>query len=224
VNDGDAAEGWHVEAITRLGRTPLRPEIARAHLLYGEWLRRAGRRVDARDEVHTAHDMLTQIGTEAFGERARREPMATGEKVRKRKGELRDELTLQEDQIAGLARDGVYKREIASMLCLSPRPSRTNPGPTAGFGVARCDSRRSVPLSCLNLVPGSQPVSARSRRRLRAGVERRPSRYSFHCDSAVDARRAPWIAREQASASTGATWGRYAQTRGYHGHLERRFS
>ena len=84
MSEGEAAERAYREAIDRLGRTRLRPELARAHLLYGEWLRREGRRVDARAQLRAAHEMLDAIGMEAFAERARRELLATGEKVRKR--------------------------------------------------------------------------------------------------------------------------------------------
>ena len=84
LSDGAAADDLYREAIDRLGRTRLRPELARAHLLYGEWLRREGRRVDAREQLRTAHEMLAAIGMEAFAERARRELVATGETVRKR--------------------------------------------------------------------------------------------------------------------------------------------
>ena len=103
------------------GATRLRPELARAHLLYGEWLRREGRRVDAREQLRTAHEMFVALGMEAFAERARRELLATGEKVRKRSVETRDELTPQEEQIARLARDGLTNPEIGARLFLSPR-------------------------------------------------------------------------------------------------------
>ena len=109
------------EAIERLGRTRLRPDLARAHLLYGEWLRRENRRVDARAQLRSAHELLEAIGMEAFAERARGELQATGEKVRKRTVETRDELTPQERQIAGLARDGLSNPEIGARLFLSPR-------------------------------------------------------------------------------------------------------
>ena len=89
LSEGDAAESLYREAIDRLSRTQLRPDLARAHLLYGEWLRRQGQRLDARDQLRTAHDMLTTIGMEAFAERARRELLATGEKVRRRTVETR---------------------------------------------------------------------------------------------------------------------------------------
>jgi DNA-binding CsgD family transcriptional regulator len=121
VSDGDHAEELHREAIERLSRTRLRSELARAHLLYGEWLRREGRRSAAREQLRTAHDMLATIGREAFGERARRELMATGEKVRKRTVETRDQLTVQEEQIARLAREGLSNPEIGARLYISPR-------------------------------------------------------------------------------------------------------
>ena len=121
LSAGMAAEDLYREAIEQLGRTRLRPEIARAHLLYGEWLRRENRRVDAREQLRTAHEMLAVIGMEAFAERARQELQATGEKVRKRTVETRDDLTAQERQIARLARDGLSNPEIGARLFLSPR-------------------------------------------------------------------------------------------------------
>jgi len=121
LSEGDTAERLYREAIDRLGRTRLRPELARAQLLYGEWLRRAGRRVDAREQLRTAHDMLAGIGMEAFAERASRELQATGERVRKRTAETSDRLTPQEAQIARLARDGLSNPEIGARLFLSPR-------------------------------------------------------------------------------------------------------
>ena len=121
LSDGAAAEGLYREAIDRLSRTRLRTELARAHLLYGEWLRRQGQRVDAREQLRTAHGMLVAIGMEAFTERARRELTATGEKVRKRRAETRDQLTPQEEQIARLARDGRTNSDIGAQLFLSAR-------------------------------------------------------------------------------------------------------
>jgi DNA-binding CsgD family transcriptional regulator/tetratricopeptide (TPR) repeat protein len=121
LSDGAAADGLYREAIARLSRTRLRPELARAHLVYGEWLRREQRRVDARTQLRAAHDQFTSIGMEAFAERARRELIATGEKVRKRSSETRGQLTPQEEQIAGLARDGLSNPEIGARLFLSAR-------------------------------------------------------------------------------------------------------
>jgi DNA-binding CsgD family transcriptional regulator len=121
VREDEAAEALYREAITRLGRTPLRPELARAHLVYGEWLRRENRRVDARKELRTAYDLFSGFGADAFAERSRRELLATGEKVRKRTDETRGQLTAQEEQIARLAADGETNQEIGAQLFLSPR-------------------------------------------------------------------------------------------------------
>jgi DNA-binding CsgD family transcriptional regulator len=121
LSDGAAAGHLYREAIGRLSRTRLRPELARSHLLYGEWLRREGRRVDAREQLRTAHDMLVAIGMEAFAERAGRELLATGGRVPKRSDETRDQLTPQEEQIARLARDGLSNPEIGAQLFISAR-------------------------------------------------------------------------------------------------------
>jgi DNA-binding CsgD family transcriptional regulator len=121
LGEGDAAELSYREAIERLGRTRLRPDLARAHLLYGEWLRRENRRVDARAQLRTAHDMFETIGMEAFSDRAQAELLATGEKMRKRTVETRDVLTAQELQIARLAREGLSNPEIGARLFISPR-------------------------------------------------------------------------------------------------------
>jgi DNA-binding CsgD family transcriptional regulator len=121
LSERDVAERLYREAIERLGRTRVRGDDARAHLLYGEWLRREGRRKDARAQLRTAHRMFTDMGMEAFAERAGRELQATGETVRKRRAETRDDLTAQERQIAQLARDGLSNPEIGARLFLSPR-------------------------------------------------------------------------------------------------------
>jgi DNA-binding CsgD family transcriptional regulator len=121
LSEGPAAEESYREATARLSRTHLRPELARARLLYGEWLRREGRRVDAREQLRTAHDLFEVTGMEAFAERARRELLATGENARKRSPDTRAELTPQEEQIARLARDGLSNPEIGAQLFLSAR-------------------------------------------------------------------------------------------------------
>jgi DNA-binding CsgD family transcriptional regulator len=121
MTDGLPAERLYLEAIDRLGRTRIRAELARAHLLYGEWLRRQGRRVDARGQLRAAHEMLTAVGAEGFAERARRELVATGETVRRRMIETADELTAQEAQIARLAGAGHTNPEISTQLFISPR-------------------------------------------------------------------------------------------------------
>jgi DNA-binding CsgD family transcriptional regulator len=123
LSDGDVAERHYREAVERLGRTQLRPELARTHLLYGEWLRRQGRRLDAREQLHTAHDLFGTIGMEAFAERALRELQATGERVRKQTvgASATDTLTPQERQIALLVRGGLSNPEVGARLFLSPR-------------------------------------------------------------------------------------------------------
>jgi DNA-binding CsgD family transcriptional regulator len=121
LSQADAAESQYRESIARLGRTRLRVELARGHLLYGEWLRREGRRADARAQLRTAHGMFDAIGMEAFAERAGRELVASGETVRRRTTETHDSLTPQEAQIAQLARAGMSNPEIAAQLFLSVR-------------------------------------------------------------------------------------------------------
>jgi DNA-binding CsgD family transcriptional regulator/tetratricopeptide (TPR) repeat protein len=121
LSEGETAGDWYREAIERLGRTRMRPAMARAHLLYGEWLRRENRRRDARAELRTAHDLFTTMGIEAFAERARRELLATGGTVRKRTVETVSELTAQEAHIARLAASGRTNVEIGAQLFLSTR-------------------------------------------------------------------------------------------------------
>jgi DNA-binding CsgD family transcriptional regulator len=122
LNKGDAAEQLYLEAVTRLGRTSVRSELARAHLLYGEWLRRQNRRIDARVQLNTACTMLDAMGMDAFAQRARRELQATGQTARKRSHtSSTTELTAQEAQIARLARDGLSNPEIGARLFISAR-------------------------------------------------------------------------------------------------------
>jgi DNA-binding CsgD family transcriptional regulator len=121
LSDDEIADGLYRESIDRLARTGVRVELARGHLLYGEWLRRENRRVDAREQLRTAHEMLDAMGVEAFAERAARELRATGETARKRTVETRDDLTAQEAQIARLARDGLSNPEIGTRLFISRR-------------------------------------------------------------------------------------------------------
>jgi DNA-binding CsgD family transcriptional regulator len=121
LSDGEEAERLYREAIERFGRTPLRPELGRTQLLYGEWLRRENRRTDAREQLRSAHHAFLSMGADGFAERARNELVSTGEKVRKRTVETRDELTAQEAQIARLAAEGYTNPEIGAKLFLSPR-------------------------------------------------------------------------------------------------------
>ena len=121
LSHGPAAESLYREAIDRLERTHIRVDLDRAHLLYGEWLRRENRRADAREHLRRAHESLSRSGVEAFADRARHELQATGETVRKRSVETRDEFTAEEAQIARLAADGHTNPEIGAQLFISPR-------------------------------------------------------------------------------------------------------
>jgi DNA-binding CsgD family transcriptional regulator len=121
LSEGQTAEALYREAIDRLGRTKLHPDLARARLLYGEWLRRENRRVDARAQLRAAHHALDTMGMAAFTERARRELLATGETVRRRTAEAASELTAQEAHIARLVVDGHTNPEIGAQLFLSAR-------------------------------------------------------------------------------------------------------
>jgi len=119
LSDGDDADELYIEAIRRLGRTHVRVQLARTHLVYGEWLRRERRRRDAREQLRTAHEFFTDSGMEAFAERARLELEATGEHARKRTVDTQDQLTPQETQIARLAAQGETNRAIAARLFIS---------------------------------------------------------------------------------------------------------
>jgi DNA-binding CsgD family transcriptional regulator len=122
LSDHDTAERLYRESIELLGRTRMRADLARAHLLYGEWLRRQRRRIDARAQLRVAYEMLEAMGMEAFAERAGRELRATGETTRKRSVATGDEqLTAQEALIARMARDGLSNPEIAARMFISAR-------------------------------------------------------------------------------------------------------
>jgi DNA-binding CsgD family transcriptional regulator len=121
LSNGRTAEDLYLEATERLDRCRIKVHLARTHLLYGEWLRRENRRIDARKTLRTAHEMFSTMGAEAFAERAARELLATGEKARKRTADTRDQLTAQETQIAELARAGHSNPEIGAQLFISPR-------------------------------------------------------------------------------------------------------
>ncbi|HEY1596407.1 MAG TPA: LuxR C-terminal-related transcriptional regulator [Thermoleophilaceae bacterium] len=120
LGEGEATEALYRQALEHLQPTRLRLDLARAHLLYGEWLRRERRRTDARIELRTAHELFCEFGMEAFAERARIELEATGERARKRTVDTLDQLTPQETQIARLAAEGSTNREIAAQLFISP--------------------------------------------------------------------------------------------------------
>lgn len=121
LSDGSAAEALYREAIERFERGRVTVQLPRAQLVYGEWLRRENRRVDAREQLRAAYETFRGIAAEAFAERARRELLATGETARRRSDDARDLLTPQEAQIAGLARDGLSNPEIGARLFISPR-------------------------------------------------------------------------------------------------------
>ena len=121
LSTGDSAERGFRKAIGHLSRARVYGELARAHLLYGEWLRQGGRRADARRELTQAHEMFTAIGMEGFAERTRRELVATGATVRPRTADAVEQLTEQEALIARLARDGLSNPEIGAQLFISAR-------------------------------------------------------------------------------------------------------
>jgi DNA-binding CsgD family transcriptional regulator len=139
---GAAADRLYREAIERLAATPLRPDLARAHLLYGEWLRRDGRRPDAREHLQTARELFFKMGMSAFGHRAERELLAAGERARKALSEPPADLTPQESQIARLARDGLSNPEIGARLFLSARTVEWHLGKV--FGKLGISSRKDL--------------------------------------------------------------------------------
>jgi DNA-binding CsgD family transcriptional regulator len=158
LSEDARAEGSFQQAIDRLSRTGVRAELARTHLLFGEWLRRMNRRVDARAELRIAHDSFASMGMEAFAERAERELSATGDTVRKRTVETRDDLTAQEREIAALARDGLSNPEIGARLFLSRRTVEWHLRHV--FAKLGIQSRRELSSALANPVPGPLAVTA----------------------------------------------------------------
>jgi DNA-binding CsgD family transcriptional regulator len=147
LTKGAEAEALYREAIERLGRTRVRPQLARSHLVYGEWLRRQERRAEARDQLRLAHEMLTAMGVEAFADRAARELQAIGEAVRVRSDEPVADLTAQEAHIARLAVDGRTNTEIGAQLFISARTVEWHLGKVftkLGIG-SRRELRRALP-------------------------------------------------------------------------------
>jgi DNA-binding CsgD family transcriptional regulator len=156
LSGDEHAESLYLEAIQRLGRTRIRAELARAHLLYGEWLRRQGRRRDAREQLRIAYQMLDAMEMAGFAARARKELAATGETARKRTIETVTELTAQEAHIARLARNGHSNTEISTQLFLSPRTVEWHLGRI--FTKLGISSRRELRAALPDLDP--VPVSA----------------------------------------------------------------
>jgi DNA-binding CsgD family transcriptional regulator len=155
--DDGGADVLYERSLEHLGRTRIRTELARTHLLYGEWLRRRGRRVDAREQLRIAHELLHDMGMAAFAERARRELVATGATVRRRIAETRDDLTAQEREIAQLARDGLSNPDIGARLFLSPRTVEWHLRKV--FGKLGISSRRGLPAA---LTDGALQAAAHS--------------------------------------------------------------
>jgi DNA-binding CsgD family transcriptional regulator len=155
VSAGGAAEPLFHESIERLGRTSLRPELARARLVYGEWLRREGRRGDSREQLRIAEEMFAEMGMQAFADRTGAELAATGAKPRTRHFEVREELTAQEEQIARLARDGLTNTQIGTELFLSPRTVEYHLHKV--FGKLGIDSRSDLEAA----LPRQEPDPAR---------------------------------------------------------------
>jgi DNA-binding CsgD family transcriptional regulator len=156
LENGRAADDLYREAIERLGRCRIVVHLARAHLVYGEWLRRVNRRVDAREQLRIAYEMLSRIGAEAFAERARRELLATGETVQKRTIETRDALTAQEAQVARLAAEGRTNPEIGSQLFISPRTAEYHLHKV--FTKLGISSRRALRSALRDSTPATSPA------------------------------------------------------------------
>jgi DNA-binding CsgD family transcriptional regulator len=143
LSRGQDAESAYCTAIDRLGRTRVRGELARAHLLYGEWLRREGRRRDAREQLRTAHEAFATIGARAFAHRAASELRATGESARKRSVDTTIDLTPQENQVVRLVREGLSNAEIGARLFISPRTVEWHLGRI--FAKLNITSRKQLP-------------------------------------------------------------------------------
>jgi DNA-binding CsgD family transcriptional regulator len=158
--DGEAADKCYRRSIERLGRTRIRAELARSHLLYGEWLRRQGRRTDARAQLRTAYEMLDAIGMRAFAERARRELLATGETRVQRSVKPLTTLTAQEASIARLARDGHTNREIGAQLFLSSRTVEWHL--RKSFTKLDIASRRELHVALAQLGHDDEPIRPRA--------------------------------------------------------------
>ena len=154
--EGDAAEQLYREAIERLSHTRIRIATARAQLVYGEWLRRENRRVDAREQLKLAREAFAEMGNEPFAERARRELLATGETVRKRTVETLDDLTPQETQIGRMAADGFTNPEIGAQLFLSPRTVEWHLRKV--FGKLGISSRRELRTALPDVLAAAVPV------------------------------------------------------------------
>jgi DNA-binding CsgD family transcriptional regulator len=173
LSDGPAADTLYREAIDRLGRCRIAVHLARAHLVYGEWLRREQRRVEAREHLRAAHDMFGRFGAAAFAERARREFQATGETVRKRTIDTRDALTAQEAQVARLAAQGHTNPEIGARLFISPRTAEYHLHKV--FAKLNISSRRQAPAG--GSAPGTSTDASAPQREGRCVVthpERNP--------------------------------------------------
>ena len=156
LSDGRDAEPLYREAIDRLEREQIVVHLARAHLLYGEWLRRVNRRQDGREHLRIAYQTFTSIGAEAFAERARGELLATGETVRKRTAEVHDVLTAQEKQIVRLAAERHTNPEIASQLFISPRTVEYHLHHV--FAKLGVNSRRELPAAIRQLDQAVSPL------------------------------------------------------------------
>ena len=163
--EGEAAERHYGDAIERLSHLRTRATLGRTHLLYGEWLRREHRRVDAREQLRFAYTMLSDMGMDAFADRARRELLATGETVRKRTVETLDELTPQEVQVARLAADGQTNPEIGAQLFLSPRTVEWHL--TKAFGKLGISSRKQLRSALSNVGQPSSASGSHSGRRVK---------------------------------------------------------